>query len=232
MRTGLSAKRDKYRKTGELNLMKDPINMIITGVGGQGNVLAAKLFAAAALEDGWEVSVGDVYGLSQRGGSVASHIRCSRENTMPPLIPEGSLDLLLAFEPLEALRIQTQYGNMETSVVTNNQPVAPIGVQAGRFAYPDINEIHALLKNMSRQVFWIPGTEIAKDLGNIQLLNTVMTGALFAAGQVVFQAGLLEDQIHKTIPQGYVPKNIDAFRQGQNALAADKKITDPGRENA
>ncbi len=212
--------------------MKDSINTIITGVGGQGNVLAAKLFAAASLVDGWEVSVGDVYGLSQRGGSVASHIRCSRKRAMPPLIPERSLDLLLAFEPLEALRILTQYGNKQTIVVTNNQAVAPIGVQAGRFAYPDINEIHALIKNMSRRVFWISGTKIAKDLGNIQLLNTVMTGALFAAGQVVFQAELFEDQIHKTISQGYVSKNIDAFRQGQNALSADNGMTDQDWENA
>ncbi|WP_300459156.1 indolepyruvate oxidoreductase subunit beta [Desulfobacula sp.] len=195
--------------------MKQSINTIITGVGGQGNVLAAKLLAAAALADGWEVSVGDVYGLSQRGGSVASHIRWNRDRMMPPLVPEGDLDFLLAFEPLEALRIMTQYGNKHTVVVVNDHPVNPVGVQAGRFLYPDVEALYRLLEKMSKKVWWVSGTDTAKSLGNIQFLNTIMLGTFFATGQLGIRAELFEDAIRQTVPARYALPNIAAFSRGK-----------------
>ncbi|MBW2066973.1 MAG: 2-oxoacid:acceptor oxidoreductase family protein, partial [Deltaproteobacteria bacterium] len=80
--------------------METSANLIITGVGGQGNVLAAKVLAGVALSRGFEVTVGDVYGLTQRGGSVASHVRWAKDRPLPPLVPKGALDVLVAFEPL------------------------------------------------------------------------------------------------------------------------------------
>lgn len=210
--------------------MKPSANVIITGVGGQGNVLAAKLLASVALARGLEVSVGDVYGLSQRGGSVASHIRWSSEGAMPPLVPEGSLDLLLAFEPLEALRVLTRYGNKTTQILVNDQPIAPVGVQAGRFTYPDMNQIVDLMQKMSKRIWWVSGTRIAKDLGNIQLLNTVMLGALCATGQVAFPSELFEQVIGNIVSPRYFSQNIDAFRQGTSALTKKNKPSDPYQE--
>ena len=91
--------------------MNPPTNIIFTGVGGQGNVLAAKLVAAALLDAGQEVAVGDVFGLSQRGGSVASHVRYWQGGPVPPLISRGHVDVVVGFEPLEALRILCEFGN-------------------------------------------------------------------------------------------------------------------------
>ncbi len=195
--------------------MTDSKDTIITGVGGQGNVLAAKLLASAALADGYEVSVGDVYGLSQRGGSVASHVRWNRKRLQPPLVRKNSLDLLLAFEPLEALRVLSQYGNDKTVIVVNNFPVEPVGVQSGRFVYPDVQKIFTLLEKSSRKIWWVPATETAKNIGNIQFLNTVMLGALCASGQVGFAAELFEEVILKTVSSRYASLNIEAFRQGR-----------------
>ena len=97
----------------------ETVNVIITGVGGQGNVLAARLLADAALASGFEVTVGDVYGLTQRGGAVASHVRWTTGEPLPPLIPRNALDVLVAFEPMEAIRILTQFGCEKTAAIVN-----------------------------------------------------------------------------------------------------------------
>jgi indolepyruvate ferredoxin oxidoreductase beta subunit len=189
-------------------------NVVITGVGGQGNVLAARLLATAALEQGLEVTVGDVYGLTQRGGSVASHVRWTKGRPLPPLVPRGALDILVAFEPLEALRIQGQFGHLRTAALVNTAPVMPIGVQAGRFPYPDTDELWALLERMTGRCLGIEGSEAARSLGNIQALNTVMLGALCASGLTGFEADLFTRTIQNELPARFVDLNLEAFERG------------------
>jgi len=89
---------------------KDPFNLIITGVGGQGNVLASQILGRVLLKNGYSVTVGETYGLSQRGGAVLSHIRVSRTMTLGPLIPMGMAHAVVALEPAEALRVLPDYG--------------------------------------------------------------------------------------------------------------------------
>jgi len=108
-----------------------PVNLVFTGVGGQGNVIAAKLAGSALLAAGFEVAVGDVFGLSQRGGSVASHVRFHRGAPLPPLIPPGRADFVVGFEPLEALRVLCQLGGPHTGVLTSTGDVPPTGVLMG-----------------------------------------------------------------------------------------------------
>jgi len=189
-------------------------NVVITGVGGQGNVLAARLLATAALEQGLEVTVGDVYGLTQRGGSVASHVRWTEGRLLPPLVPRGALDILVAFEPLEALRIQSQFGHARTAALVNASPVMPIGVQAGRFSYPDAGELWLLLERMTGRCLRIEGSETARSLGNIQALNTVMLGALCGAGLTAFEADLFTRTIRRELPERFVDLNLEAFERG------------------
>ncbi len=189
-------------------------NVVITGVGGQGNVLAARLLATAALAQGLEVTVGDVYGLTQRGGSVASHVRWTEGPPLPPLVPRGALDILVAFEPLEALRIQGQFGHLRTAALVNTAPVMPIGVQAGRFPYPDAGELWALLERMTGRCLGIEGSEAARSLGNIQALNTVMLGALCASGLTGFEADVFTRTIQSELPARFVDLNLEAFEQG------------------
>lgn len=104
---------------------KDPLNLIITGVGGQGNILISKLIGEAILEDGYWVTIGETYGASQRGGSVASHVRISKNTQQGPLTPEGRADIILGLEPVESLRMLCLYGNPKTCVITTSDPFIP-----------------------------------------------------------------------------------------------------------
>ena len=194
--------------------MKGSTNIVITGVGGQGNVLAARLLATAALNQGLEVTVGDVYGLTQRGGAVASHVRWSDGHPLPPLVPERFLDVLVAFEPLEALRIQARFGHAGTSALVNESPIMPIGVQAGRYPYPDRGALWTLLSEMAGTLHRIAGSDAARALGNIQVLNTVMLGALCASGLTGIGTRVFEQTIQSELPQRFVALNLAAFRQG------------------
>lgn len=194
--------------------MKQSMNVILTGVGGQGNVLAARLLATAAMHSDYLASVGDVYGLSQRGGTVASHVRWDREKQLPPLVPKGALDLLVAFDPLEALRLQTLYGWTGTTIVVNDHPVMPIGVQAGRLQYPDQGKLADILGGLCRQIIWVPGTRTALELGNIQMLNTLMLGVLASNSLIDLQTECLESVIRAELPEKIVPLNLEAFRKG------------------
>ena len=197
-----------------MNNERKGINLIITGVGGQGNVMAATLLASAILEAGWEVTVGDVYGLTQRGGSVASHVRWNKGDPLPPLIPQRSLDILIAFEPLEALRILIQFGRETTRAIVNDRPIFPIGVQAGRLHYPDLEELYAAIKNLTTETMFTSATNLATELGNVQVLNMVMLGALYGCGWIPFSANAFENTIQSLLPSKFCDLNIKAFRTG------------------
>src|SRR4030043_2158604 len=104
------------------------MNLIITGVGGQGNVLSSQLIGQALVGKGFFVTIGETYGASQRGGAVMSHIRISAQKQLSPLIPKGKADIVVGLEPVEALRVLTQYGNRETGVIVNTRPLYPVAV--------------------------------------------------------------------------------------------------------
>src|SRR4030066_1423859 len=112
-------------------LSKDPFNVIIGGVGGQGNVLASQILGEMLIAKGYVITIGETYGASQRGGSVMSHIRVSRREQFSPLIPEGKCDLVVGLEPVEALRVLAQYGNPGVLMLINTRPIYPIDVIAG-----------------------------------------------------------------------------------------------------
>lgn len=194
--------------------LPESCNLIITGVGGQGNILAAKLLAAAVLAQGLTVAVGDVYGLSQRGGSVASHVRWQADETLPPLVPQGGLDVLIAFEPMEGLRVLEQYGSGKTLAVVNTAPIAPIGVQAGRFTYPDPADIVTAMTQRSRALRMVEATDAALTLGNLQVLNIVMMGALYGTGFIGAGARFFEDAIRTSVRAKFVDLNLKALAAG------------------
>ena len=203
-----------------LNTESMGTNLIITGIGGQGNVTAATLLASAVLEAGWEVTVGDVYGLTQRGGSVASHVRWIKGDPLPPLIPYRSLDILIAFEPLEALRILTQFGKETTRAIVNDQPLLPIGVQAGRLHYPEVEELYTAIKNLTTKTAFMGATKVAKELGNVQVLNMVMLGALYGSEWIDFSPAAFESTIQSLIPSEFCSLNVEAFRRGLGLTTA------------
>jgi indolepyruvate ferredoxin oxidoreductase beta subunit len=197
-----------------MSVDEDRANLIITGVGGQGNVLAARLLASVALAEGYTVTVGDVYGLTQRGGSVASHVRWTKGEPLPPLVPQNSLDVLVGFEPLEALRILTQFGKEDTVAVVNDAPIMPIGVQAGRFSYPNLSDLWDALRSLTKQLKVVNATSVATKTGNIQALNMVMIGALVGSEFIKLEREIFRKTIRSIISNRYVDINLSAFEEG------------------
>ena len=163
-------------------LFKEPINLIITGVGGQGNVLASQVLGRMLIRKGLQVTIGETYGLSQRGGAVMSQVRISTRKTYGPMIPQGQADLVAGLEPLEVLRTLGHYGRPDIRVLTNDRPIYPINVLSGSSVYPETEQIHQTLEDLARKVWWLPITREALQLGNAILANMIMVGALIGTG--------------------------------------------------
>lgn len=200
-------------------LLQDPLNLIITGVGGQGNVLISQILGRALVRQGFKTAVGETFGLSQRGGSVQSHIRVSGDRIYGPLIPEGRGHVVLGLEPLETLRILPQYGNPDVRVLVNSRPVPPLNVIAGEAEYPVEKDLKAALEDLSAQVWWIHATTEAKKLGAAVMTNIVMLGALAATGLLPLDLSDLETAMQEALPSNRLQKNLTAFRRGTKLVA-------------
>ena len=133
---------------------KDPVNLIITGVGGQGNILISRLVGQFLVDEGYFITIGETYGASQRGGSVASHVRISKEIAYSPLTPEGCADIILGLEPLESLRMLTLFGNESSFVITNTRPIHTMAVAIGEAEYPSLGSIKEGIAKLSQKA-WI-----------------------------------------------------------------------------
>ena len=155
-----------------------PSNLIISGVGGQGNVLASQILGRAAVRKGLRVIIGETFGLSQRGGPVMSHIRFSKKRSPGPLIPPNMAHIILGLEPLETLRVLTEYGNNETVFLVNSRPIYPLNVISGDVEYPDPEKIRGILSESGSRLFWLDATHMAVELGGHIMLNMIMLGAL------------------------------------------------------
>jgi indolepyruvate ferredoxin oxidoreductase beta subunit len=197
---------------------KDPLNLIITGVGGQGNILISKLIGEAMLGEGRWVTIGETYGASQRGGSVASHVRISKRTQHGPLIPEGQADIILGLEPVESLRMLGVYGNPKTYVITNIRPIYPMGVTIGEAEYPSLETIKQGLCELSREAWYLDASEIAIRLGAPLLANMVMAGALIGSGLIPLEEEKLKRQLEMIFKKDKLPLNLEAFTLGVSAI--------------
>ena len=198
-------------------LRKDPFNLIIAGVGGQGNILASQVVAQAALREDLNATIGETYGVSQRGGSVMSHIRVTAGTPMGPLIPRGEADLLVGFEPMETLQVAMEFGNPQMRVILNPRPVYPIGVLSGDLAYPPLERILDLLKRHVADLRTLPATDIAREAGEIRAMNLVMVGALAAAGLLPMKRESFLKAIREQFHGRALEINQRAFEKGYEA---------------
>ncbi len=158
----------------------DPYNVIITGVGGQGNVMASRVVGQIMSRQGLRVTIGETFGASQRGGSVMSHLRISKESYWSPQIPRGRCHLVLSLEPTEAVRVLMNYGNPDVTVICNTRPIHAIGVISGEQTYPTMDDIKGWVAELSAACWFLDATAKAMELGNPILGNIMMIGA--AAG--------------------------------------------------
>ena len=198
------------------SLSRDPFNVIITGVGGQGNVLASQMLGQSLVQEGWVVTVGETYGASQRGGSVMSHLRISRQGQWSPLIPQGQAHLVVGLEPLEALRVMGRYGNPEVLTLTNTRPIHPLDVIAGNASYPEWDDLLKQLSSLSARVWTVAATDIALALGNPILSNMAMLGAVSALELecLPLKREAFSQVMSMLLPAKAAAANLEAFDQG------------------
>ncbi len=194
-------------------LSKDPLNLIITGVGGQGNVLASQLIGRALVKEHFYVTIGETYGSSQRGGAVMSHMRISKEAQFSPLIPEGQADVIVSLEPVEALRILSRYGNPGVSSVVNSRPIHPVAVTVGDARYPSPEEIEKTVRELSRKTWFIDATQIALSFGSPIFTNIIMVGALAGTNLLPLSRANFEESIRESFPSRF-GENLKAFAHG------------------
>ncbi|AGL00307.1 indolepyruvate oxidoreductase subunit beta [Desulfoscipio gibsoniae] len=197
----------------------EPLNIIITGVGGQGNVLASQVVSVAAAVAGYRVVVGETFGVSQRGGSVMSHVRISKDKPYGPLIPRGRAGVIAGFEPLETLRVMVNYANPDTVTIMNDRPNYPLGCLLGEDKYPDPARIEETIRKLVARVHRLPATELAKEAGSPLAANMVMTGALAGSGLLPFGREYLTATIELLFKDSVRDLNLAAFELGYRQLA-------------
>jgi indolepyruvate ferredoxin oxidoreductase, beta subunit len=198
----------------------DPLDLVIAGVGGQGNVLASEILGTAAVEAGFFVAIGETYGASQRGGSVSSHVRISGRSQPGPLIPRGQARLILGFEPMEALRVARELAHPEAHALVETGPIPPLAVLRGDASLPDVREILAALRQGVAELRVVALHDAALRLGNPQSFNILVIGALSATGWLPFPLDLLDLAVRRLFPKEKVPVNLLALRRGAEAPAA------------
>jgi indolepyruvate ferredoxin oxidoreductase beta subunit len=186
-------------------------DILMVGVGGQGTILASDILGEVAIAAGYDIKKTDTLGMAQRGGSVASHIRIANR-VSSPLIKEGEVDILVAFEKLEAAR-WAYYLKTGGLAMVNNHTIPPLSVSLGTSQYPSDKEIENILKQQASKVYFIDGTQKAKELGDIRTLNILMLGYLSSFLPIKIQ--IWHDCINRSLPSKILEINIRAFEQGR-----------------
>lgn len=201
---------------------KDTINLIITGVGGQGNILISRLIGEAMLLEGYWVTIGETYGASQRGGPVASHVRIGKDTQYGAITPEGQADIILGLEPMESLRILGLYGSPKTFVITNARPIYPMVVATGEAEYPRFESIRQAINDLSQKAWYVNASEIAINLGVPLITNMVMLGALIGTGLLPLARDKIERQLQATFKKDRLTLNLKAFAMGLAETESEK----------
>lgn len=190
-------------------------NIFLSGVGGQGTILASNILAEVFLKAGYDVKKAEVHGMAQRGGDVTTHFRFGKK-VYSPLIKYGDVDFLLSFELLEALRY-INWMKPDGKIIINRQEILPPSVSLGTAKYPDDVE-KTFKKYFKENVHVIDGQEMARNLGNTQAANVVLVGAFSN-----FFPEIKEEQFIDAIKTLLAPKlhelNVKAFHEGRKILA-------------
>jgi indolepyruvate ferredoxin oxidoreductase beta subunit len=197
---------------------KDPYNVIIAGVGGQGNVLASLILGRLFVNQGYKVTIGETYGVTQRGGSVMSHVRISSSIQFSPIIPNGAGDLIIALEPVEGLRMLASFGNPDVQFITNTRPVLPMSVLTGEACYPGVPEVLEKLHRLSKRLWTVEATEIALSLNNSILANIALLGAVSGTSALPIDDDLLYQVLEDSLPAAHLALNLKAFHLGREAV--------------
>lgn len=186
-------------------------DILICGVGGQGTVLASKLTASAAMREGNIVHSAETIGMAQRGGSVTSHVRIG-DKAFSPLIPDGKADLILAFEPAEAVR-NLHFLKIGGSVIVNSHPVKPITESLNDTGY-DGTKMIEFLKSHKAKTCVVDADEICKPFGSSKFFNIIILGVASGAGLLGISKDSMILEIEQKVKAKFVDINKKAFAAG------------------
>lgn len=187
------------------------VNVFFAGVGGQGIITGGSIIARAAVDDGVNAIMSEVHGMAQRGGSVVCELRLG--NVRSPLIPQGEADVLIAFEPVEAVRNLPRV-NRKSVVVTEIRPIVPVSVSLGGLMYPAVDDLVAFMRGQVAAVHAVGASAAAEEIGLPQAANMVLLGAAMGTGLIPVQREALIATIRRTVPEKTLERNLQAFEMG------------------
>lgn len=190
------------------------INFLVAGVGGQGTVLSGDVLSEVGMMAGYDSKKSDVLGLAIRSGSVISHIRWG-DRVNAPMSMKKTVDYLLAFEPLEAVRM-VPYLNQNATVIVNDYRILPVAVTTGQVDYPSEEAIKESLDSVAQTVYTINATKKAEELGNVKAVNVLLIGSLSSLFDI--DTAIWEDVITKYVPDKFKDVNLKAFRAGRELI--------------
>ena len=189
----------------------DTKNIMIVGVGGQGSLLASKLLGYLLLNEGYDVKVSEVHGMSQRGGSVVTYVRYG-ERVASPVIDEGEADYIVSFELLEAAR-WLPFLKPDGQIVTNIQQIDPMPVVTGAMEYPE--NLVQKMRDAGAKVDAMDCVDLAQEAGTVRAVNLVLLGRL--SHYFDFPDEVWQNAIEACVPQKFLEINRRAFELGRKA---------------
>jgi indolepyruvate ferredoxin oxidoreductase beta subunit len=186
----------------------------MTGIGGQGIILASDVVGNTALNSQYDIKKTDTLGMAQRGGSVVSHIRIA-DKVYSPLIKEGNVDILLAFEKLEAAR-WTHFLKDDGFAIINNYSSPPFSVSIGNEEYPSDDKILTIIKRRTQKIKLIRGNELANKIGSVKSLNILLLGCISTL--MPFPVEVWKESISRHLPSTLHEINLAAFDYGRKEM--------------
>jgi indolepyruvate ferredoxin oxidoreductase beta subunit len=197
--------------------MIEEFNVVIAGVGGTGVLTIAHILGSSALSAGLQLVQSELHGMSQRGGSVSTHLRMGT-HVYGPTFPDGTGDLLIGMEPIETLRNIRSVRNAGT-VVFNTYEIRPLSLSILKKDYPSLDLLIQEMKRFCQNVYSVAATRIAKEMGAPIVANIVLLGAAMAKGSIPIDSEIVIEEIKNTVPERFIDLNVKAYETGLKAVS-------------
>jgi indolepyruvate ferredoxin oxidoreductase beta subunit len=200
------------------NIKMEAYKIYICGVGGQGIIKTSIVIGEAAMKSDLGVVMSEIHGMSQRGGVVSTELKIG--DSRSPIIEDGSADILIAFEPMEALRAVFK-ASKDTYVVVNTSSIMPFNIKGSEIPYPEVSSILEELQTKVKHVFAMDAEKIAKNAGHVLSLNMVMLGGAAAVSGFPIKKEVILESMRKNLPEKSIHVNMKAFEKGFEFVCSD-----------
>lgn len=190
-------------------------NIYISGVGGQGIIKTSVIIGEAAMNEGYDVVMSEIHGMSQRGGSVSTELKIGGYKSS--IVENSKADMILGFEPIEVLRGLNK-SNKDSKIIFNDFPIIPSTLTQTGETYPSIDEITSNLKDNFENVYPIKATDLAKEAGSVLSLNMVLLGAAVAIKDFPLSRESVEVAMKNNLAPKFHEMNLKAIELGYNAV--------------